>query len=98
MEKIERPLTWVLIIGLLGYLFMGDCCKSECESKETKTKVVKAKVIATDVDTNMDIDSMINVAIEEFDTETSIEEADSLVEIIVDLTEKEIKKAEEEIE
>lgn len=22
MEKLERPLTWILMIGLLGYLFM----------------------------------------------------------------------------
>jgi hypothetical protein len=36
MGKFEKPLTWTLIIGILGYLFMGNCCKTECSTEVKK--------------------------------------------------------------
>jgi len=33
MEKLEKPLTWILIIGLLGYLFVANFkCGEEISS------------------------------------------------------------------
>ena len=29
MGNLERPLTWILIIGLLGYLFVANCTCGE---------------------------------------------------------------------
>ncbi len=35
MENIEKPLTWVLAIALLGYLFIANC---ECEESSCTAK------------------------------------------------------------
>ena len=36
MEKFEKPLTWILVIGILGYLFMGNYGKTECSTEVKK--------------------------------------------------------------
>ena len=51
MGKFEKPLTWILIIGILGYLFMGNCCKTECSTEVKKEIRVE--------DENLNIDSIV---------------------------------------
>ena len=79
MGKFEKPLTWILIIGILGYLFMGNCCKtnSECDSKNSfnwsekvQDSEIEVKIIATDTDIN--IDSMITVVVNELEGDSTM--------------------------
>ncbi len=71
MGKLEKPLTWILILGLLGYLFMGNCCKSNSEyNEEIELEKIELQIIATDSDTN--IDSVLTIAIEEIKDDSTI--------------------------
>jgi len=83
MEKFEKPVTWILIIGILGYLFMGNCCKtnSECDSKDSinwsekvQDSEIEVKIIATDSDsdTDINIDSMITVVVNELEGDSTM--------------------------
>ncbi len=81
MGKFEKPLTWILIIGILGYLFMGNCCKtnSECDSKNSfnwsekvQDSEIEVKIIATDSDTDINIDSMITVVVNELEGDSTM--------------------------
>ena len=82
MGKFEKPLTWILIIGILGYLFMGNCYKTECTKKKKKEIRVEIKV----EDENLNIDSMVDTVMENIDIEG---EVDTVIEINIDLTEEE---------
>jgi hypothetical protein len=82
MGKFEKPLTWILIIGILGYLFMGNCYKTECSTEVKKEIRVEIKV----EDENLNIDSMVDTVIENIDIEGEI---DTVIEINIDLTEEE---------
>ena len=36
MGNLEKPLTWILVIGLLGYLFVANCtCGEEIQPQAT---------------------------------------------------------------
>jgi hypothetical protein len=80
MGKLEKPLTWILVVGLLGYLFMGNCCKTECSSDVKKEIRVE---IQTD-DESINVDSIEDAVLESIDTT----DADTLIEIKIDLTEE----------
>jgi len=80
MGKFEKPLTWILIIGILGYLFMGNCCKTECTTEVKKEIRVEIQV----EDENLNIDSMVDTVIENIDIEGDV---DTVIEINIDLTE-----------
>jgi len=82
MGKFEKPLTWILIIGILGYLFMGNCCKTECSTEVKKEIRVEIKV----EDENLNIDSMVDTVIENIDIEGDV---DTVIKINIDLTEEE---------
>ena len=107
MGNFEKPLTWGLVIILLGYLFVANCdCGDEtsCQTNnefnighEDEVKEVK-KIVVKVEDENLNVDSIVDAVLEDIDEDTNIEEADSLVEIIVDLTDKEINDIEVEIE
>jgi len=82
MGKFEKPLTWILIIGILGYLFMGNCCETECSTEVKKEIRVEIKV----EDENLNIDSMVDTVIENIDIEGDV---DTVIKINIDLTEEE---------
>lgn len=82
MWKYERPITWILLIGILGYLFAENSYKTEC-SKEVK-KEIRVEIIVEDE--NLNIDSMVDTVIENIDIEG---EVDSVIGINIDLTEEE---------
>ena len=73
MGKFEKPLTWILIIGILGYLFMGKWSKTECSTE------VKKEIRVEDEDENLNIDSMADTVIENIDKEG---DADTAIKII----------------
>ena len=80
MGKFEKPLTWILLIGLLGYLFAENCCKTECSTEVKKEIRVEIQV----EDENLNIDSMVDSVIENIDLESDV---DTVIEINIDLTE-----------
>ena len=81
MGKYERPLTWILLLGILGYLFAENCFKTECSTEVKKEIRVEIKV----EDENLNIDSMVDTVIENIDIEGEI---DTVIEINIDLTEE----------
>ena len=82
MGKSEKPLTWILVIGILGYLFMGNYGKTECSTEVKKEIRVEIQV----EDENLNIDSMVDKVIENIDIEG---DDDTVIEINIDLTEEE---------
>ena len=82
MGKSEKPLTWILVIGILGYLFMGNYGKTECSTEVKKEIRVEIKV----EDENLNIDSMVDTVIENIDIEGDV---DTVIKINIDLTEEE---------
>lgn len=82
MGKFEKPLTWILVIGILGYLFMGNYGKTEY-STEVK-KEIRVEILVEDE--NLNIDSMVDKVIENIDIEGDV---DSVIEMNIDLTEEE---------
>ena len=82
MGKFEKPLTWILLIGLLGYLFAENYYKTECSTEVKKEIRVEVQV----KDENLNIDSMVGTVIESIDIEGDF---DTVIEINIDLTEQE---------
>ena len=88
MGKSEKPLTWILVIGILGYLFMGNYGKTECSTevkKEIRVEIKDWDEIQVE-DENLNIDSMVDKVIENIDIEGDV---DTVIEINIDLTEEE---------
>ena len=75
MGKFEKPLTWILTIGILGYLSMENCCKTEYSTEVKKEIIVEVQV----EDENLNIDSMVDTVIENIDTEGDV---DTIIKII----------------
>jgi len=84
MGNLEKPLTWGLAIVLLGYLFIANCecgegttCplnngfnmgyESDSKSEEDISVEIKA------VDENIDVDSIVDVVLEEIELDTETE-------------------------
>tara|TARA_B110000444_G_scaffold119035_1_gene111941 strand:+ start:207 stop:476 length:270 start_codon:yes stop_codon:yes gene_type:complete len=89
MGKYERPLTWILLLGILGYLFAENCFKTECSTEAQKEIRVDWDMAVEDK--NLNIDSMVNTVIENIDIAG---EVDTVIEINIDLTEDEEKTEE----
>ena len=88
MGKFEKPLTWILIIGILGYLFMENGCKTEYSTevkKEIRVEIKDWDEIQVE-DENLNIDSMVDKVIENIDIEGDV---DTVIEINIDLTDEE---------
>ena len=59
MGNLERPLTWILIIGLLGYLFVVNCTCGEEIPPPPPDPVTETTVEVTieDSDTTVVVDT-----------------------------------------
>ena len=82
MVKYERPLTCILLIGPLWHLFAEYCFRDEY-SREGKQEIsfeIQAE------DGNLNIDSMVDIVIENIDIEADV---DTATEINTDLVEEE---------
>ena len=90
MGNLEKPLTWVLVIVLLGYLFISNCDSGEEASYSVKNGFNIESVNETiDVnqeiqgeiqveDENLNVDSLVNGVLEDIDMEGDI---DTVIEI-----------------
>ena len=89
MEKSENTLTFILIIGVLGYLFFNNYLNtnSDCESKQSfnwseKTEENRTNTIKCDSDTEINIDSMLTIVVEELESDSTIKNAIDSITII----------------
>ena len=85
MENIEKPLTWVLVIVLLGYLFIVNCdykeessCKAnngfniEFKDKEIDVKQeIRVKIQLEDE--NLNVDSIVDAVLDDIDMKGDID-------------------------
>jgi len=98
MGNLEKPLTWVLGIVFVGYLFIANC---ECgegsicplnngfnigfeEATEEVTQEIRVEIKVEDE--NIDVDSIVDAVLEDIDMEGDV---DTVIEINTDLTEDE---------
>jgi hypothetical protein len=74
MDKLETPLTWALVILILGYFIAGNCCKVQSNDQTnngfswstTDSEVqVEVKIIT---DTDINVDSIIDAVLAEVDS------------------------------
>ena len=98
MGNMEKPLTWGLVIVLLGYLFVVNCeCGEESACplnngfnigfEDDATEVKKEIKVEIQVeDENIDVDSIVDAVLEDIDMEGDV---DTVIEINTDLTEDE---------
>ena len=52
MGNLEKPLTWILVIGLLGYLFVANCTCGEEIPPPPPDPVTETTVEGTIEDSN----------------------------------------------
>ena len=96
MGNLEKPLTWGLVIVLLGYLFIAnwDCgeeasCTAnndfniESENLDSEVKQ-EIKVEIQIEDESLNVDSILGAVLEDIDTEGNLDTV-----IKIDLTEEE---------
>jgi hypothetical protein len=85
MRNLEKPLTWALVIAVLGYLFIANCdCGEEASctvnngfniESENETIDVKQeiRVEIQAEDKNLNVDSVVNGVLEDIDMENDID-------------------------
>ena len=88
MENIEKPLTWILVMVLLGYLFTTNIGSENDSSFTIKDpKMDSVEIIDTPAgekkcvkieDDSLNVDSIIDAALEDIDMKGNI---DTLIEI-----------------
>ena len=88
MENIEKPLTWILVIVLLGYLFTTNIGSENDSSFIIKNpKMYSVEIIDTTAgkkkcvkieDDSLNVDSIIDAVLEDIDMKGNI---DTLIEI-----------------
>ena len=72
MDKLETPLTWALVILILGYFIAGNCCKVQPNDQanngfswSTTNSEVQVEIIT---DTDINVDSIIDAVLAEVDS------------------------------
>ena len=75
MGKLETPLTWALVILVLGYFIAGNCCKVQSDdqtnngfswSTASDKVTVDVEIITKDIAIN--VDSIIEAVMQEVDS------------------------------
>ena len=96
MGNLEKPLTWGLVIVLLGYLFIANCdCGEEASCTANNDFNIESEVESDDVkqeikveiqieDESLNVDSILGAVLENIDTEGNLDTV-----IKIDLTEEE---------
>ena len=95
MENIEKPLTWILVIVLLGYLFTTNIGSENDSSFTIKDpKMDSVEIIDTPdgekkcvkiEDDSLNVDSIIDAALEDIDMKGN---TDTLIELEKETTEE----------
>ena len=90
MGNLEKPLTWVLVVVLLGYLFISNCDFGEetsCSANngfniESINETIDVKQdIQVEIqveDENLNVDSIVDAVLEDIDMQGDI---DTVIEI-----------------
>ena len=90
MGNLEKPLTWVLVIVLLGYFFISNCnFGGEASCSENNGFNIESVNETIDIkqeiqgeiqveDENLNVDSLVNGVLEDIDMEGDI---DTVIEI-----------------
>ena len=96
MGNLEKPLTWGLVIVLLGYLFIANCdCGEETSCKANNGFNIESENLDSEVkqeikveiqieDESLNVDSILGAVLEDIDTEGNLDTV-----IKIDLTEEE---------
>ena len=80
MGKLETPLTWALVILVLGYFIVGNCCKVQSDdqtnngfswSSDSDKVTVDVEIITEDNAIN--VDSIIEAVLQEVDSSIDLE-------------------------
>ena len=90
MGNLEKPLTWVLVVVLLGYLFIANCdCGEETSCKANNGFNIESENLDSEVkqeirveiqveDENLNVDSIVDAVLEDIDMQGDI---DTVIEI-----------------
>jgi len=89
MDKLETPLTWALVILILGYFIAGNCCKVQPNDQanngfswSTTNSEVQVEVeIITDTDIN--VDSIIDAVLAEVDSALEVSDLEMVEKKVV---------------
>jgi len=85
MGNLEKPLTWGLVIVLLGYLFIANCdCGEETSCKANNGFNIESENLDSEVkqeirveiqveDENLNVDSIVDAVLEDIDAEGNID-------------------------
>ena len=96
MGNLEKPLTWGLVIVLLGYLFIANCdCEKEASCRANNDFNIESENLDSEVkqeikveiqieDESLNVDSILGAVLEDIDTEGNLDTV-----IKIDLTEEE---------
>ena len=83
MGKLETPLTWALVILVLGYFIVGNCCKVQSNDQtnngfswSTSSDKVNVEVEMITEDNAINVDSIIEAVLQEVDSSIDAAEGD----------------------
>ena len=74
MGKLETPLTWALVILVLGYFIAGNCCKVQSDDQTNNVEKITE-------DNAINVDSIMAV-LQEADSSIDLEEGDVEIKVI----------------
>ena len=83
MGKLETPLTWALVILVLGCFIAGNCCKVQSDDQtnngfswSTSSNKVNVEVEIITEDNAINVDSIIEAVLQEVDSSIDAAEGD----------------------
>ena len=89
MDKLETPLTWALVILVLGYFIAGNCCKVQTNDQtnngfswSTAIDKVNVEVEIITEDNAINVDSIIEAVLQEADSSIDLDEGDIKIKVI----------------
>ena len=89
MSKLEAPLTWALVILVLGYFIVGNCCKVQSNDQtnngfswSTSSDKVTVDVEIITEDNAINVDSIMAAVLQEVDNSIDLEEGDVEIKVI----------------
>ena len=89
MGKLETPLTWALVILVLGYFIVGNCCKVQSDDQtnngfswSTASDKVNVEVEIITDDSAINVDSIIEALLQEVDSSIDLEEGNMDIKVI----------------
>jgi len=89
MGKLETPLTWALVILILGYFIAGNCCKVQSSDQTNNgfswstasDKVTVDVEIITEYN-EINVDSIIEAVLQDVESSVDLEEGDVEIKVI----------------